>query len=164
LAVVFAQVAPRGVLSPGVGVFAYLGQKVVTCANLSESKYFRKRARRVCLPSYDYFKNQSLWGFPPATWANIWITIGRRVRFVPHDDWSLPPVTTNGTRRLADGLLKLLQTAIERHRKSPFQVGDVPRPLKIKSTAGKSHGAGYPRLDAGMRSWCQRPPQELTGV
>ena len=86
-------------------VFAYLGQKVATCANVSESKHFHERARRVCLPSHDYFKDSSCRAFPPALWANYRIVMSRRVRFLPYDNRSIPPVTANGTRRRPDGLL-----------------------------------------------------------
>jgi len=34
-----------------------------------------------------------------------YIAMSRRVRIVSYDDWSIPPVTANGTRRRPDGLL-----------------------------------------------------------
>jgi len=88
-------------------------------ANVSESKLLHKSPRRNCLLGYDYFKDQSLRAFPPTPWANIGIMMSWRVRFVPYDDGALPPITTNGTRRLADGLLQLFQTAVERHSTVP---------------------------------------------
>jgi hypothetical protein len=115
----FAHVAPCRDLSPRVVNLANLGPDVGTWANVSESELFHERPRRNYLLAYDYFKDQSLRGFPPATWANIWITISGRVSIVSYDDWSLPPVMANGTRRLADGLLQLLQAAVERHSTVP---------------------------------------------
>src|SRR5438445_12873823 len=66
--------------------------------------------------------------------------MGGRVRFVPHDDGPLPPVTANRTRRLADGLLQLLQTAVERH-----------------STVPNAGAAGLP----GLAAWPKRLPRSI---
>ncbi len=41
-----------------------------------------------------------------------------RVRFVPHDDGPLPPITANRTRRRPDGLLQLFQRLLSDMGKS----------------------------------------------
>src|SRR5712692_800896 len=84
-------------------------------ANVSESKLLHKRPRRNCLLAYDYFKDPVAGTFPPTAWANIRIAMSWRVRFVPHDDRSIPPVTANRTWRLTDSFLQLFQPALECH-------------------------------------------------
>ncbi len=111
-AVGFTHVAPRGVLLARVELFPYLGRELATWANVSDSRFVSERRRNYLL-AYDYFKDQSLRTFPPATGANIWIAMSGRVRFVPHNDGSLPPVTANRARGRSDDLLQLLQTALE---------------------------------------------------
>ena len=113
LAVVFAQVGPRRVLWPGVGVLAHLRSKAATWASVSGSKLFNKGPRRYNLLGYDYFKDSPFRALPPALRANTWIMINWLVRFVSYDDGSVPEITANKAWRLSDNLLQFFQTTLE---------------------------------------------------
>jgi len=71
------------------------------------------RVRRNDLFANDYFKDSVLGALSSAAGANIRISRGRRIVFVPKDDKLLPPIMAGGTRRPSDSFLQFLQAALE---------------------------------------------------
>jgi hypothetical protein len=80
--------------------------------------------RRYGLPRRDCHRRRFFQGglatraLSPTAGTKIRISRGRRVRFVPNDDWSFPPVSAYGAWQRSDCFFQLFQTVLKFHGKS----------------------------------------------